>query len=101
MPTVDIGSGCIFYEDDDFVDPWIPHDTVLLLHHFFGNSTEYRSWVPSLAGKLRVVRMDRRGCGLSDKPPLDYHFTAFNLVEDIVRFLDRLGLGQVHCVGQS
>ena len=72
-----------------------------MLHHFFGNSTEYTAWVPRLAAEWRVVRMDRRGCGRSGTPPFHYEFTATNLVEDIVAFLDALGIEQVHCIGQS
>lgn len=101
MPTVEVDSSAIYFEDDDFVDPWLPHQAVLMLHHFFGNSTEYRAWVPALAGSWRVIRMDRRGCGQSAKPPVGYRFSATSLVDDIVRFLDALGIEAVHCIGQS
>src|SRR4051794_7197035 len=54
MPLVDIGSTSIWYEDHDFVDPWLPREAILMLHHFFGNSTEYAAWVPRLASGWRV-----------------------------------------------
>jgi pimeloyl-ACP methyl ester carboxylesterase len=67
-----------------------------------GDHRALRRWVPTLlAAGLRVIRMDRRGAGQSGTPPPGYKFTPTNLVEDIVRFLDAVGLERIHYVGQS
>jgi pimeloyl-ACP methyl ester carboxylesterase len=99
MPTVRVRGANLFYADDDFVEPWLPHETILLQHFAFGNHTEFQRWVPVLAREYRVLRLDRRGCGLSAKPPLGYRCTPEELTADCVGFLDALGLERVHHVG--
>lgn len=49
---------------------------------------------------LRVIALDNRGHGLSDKPDRveDY---GLQMVEDAVRLLDRLGIGNAHVAGYS
>jgi pimeloyl-ACP methyl ester carboxylesterase len=58
----------IAYYVDDFTDPWTTPDTVLLLHAAMGSSRRWFRWVPRLARSFRVVRMDLRGHGDSQKP---------------------------------
>ncbi len=102
MPFADIGDARLHYVDDDFAAPWGPPlECVLMQHWFLGDHTEFAPWVPILARHWRVVRMDRRGNGRSDKPARGYEFTAAGLVDDVVRFLDVLGIERVHYVGQS
>jgi pimeloyl-ACP methyl ester carboxylesterase len=101
MPTVTVNGYDLFYADDDFAEPWRPHDAVVLNHYVFGNHTEYRAWVPLLARELRVLRLDRRGNGYSAKPPFGYQYQLDDLLTDFVGFLDALGLDRVHYIGQS
>ena len=101
MPTAHVNGYDLFYADDDFADPWRPHDTVLLQHFVFGNHTEFTPWVPTLARDLRVLRLDRRGSGLSAKPPSSYAYNLVDILDDFVGFLDALGLDRVHYVGDS
>ena len=51
----------IAYYVDDFTDPWTTPDTMLLLHAAMGSSRRWFRWVPRLARRFRVVRMDLRG----------------------------------------
>src|SRR5947208_2188933 len=101
MPTVNVNGNDLFYADDDFAEPWRPHDAILMQHYILGNHTEYRAWVPILAREFRVIRMDRRGNGYSAKPPPGYQYTLEDLLADFVGFLDALGLERVHYIGQS
>ncbi len=101
MPTVNVNGYDLYYVEDDFADPWRPHDTILMQHFVYGNHTEFRPWVPILAGGYRVIRMDRRGNGYSGKPPLDYQYNLDDLMSDFVGFLDALGIEKVHYIGQS
>jgi pimeloyl-ACP methyl ester carboxylesterase len=79
-------------------------ETVVLLHGFSG-SAEGLYIKPGTFDALvkagyRVVALDQRGHGLSDKP-----YTAdsygMNMVEDVRRLLDHLGEEKVHLVGYS
>ncbi len=51
---------------------------------------EYRRWYEGLAERLRLVRYDGRGIGLSDRDVSDYSLDA--LVLDLEAVVDRLGL---------
>lgn len=101
MPTVNVNGYDLFCADDDFAEPWRPHDAILMQHYILGNHTEYRPWVPLLAREFRVIRMDRRGNGYSAKPPPGYQYTLDDMLSDIAGVLDALGLERVHYIGQS
>jgi pimeloyl-ACP methyl ester carboxylesterase len=59
----------------------------------------YRSLAPRLASRFRVVGLTRRGHGRSGKPDSGYDLDTF--VQDIHRFLDRLGMERAILVGHS
>jgi pimeloyl-ACP methyl ester carboxylesterase len=76
---------------------------VVLLHGFSGNLDG--SWVetgvlPKLATDYRVIALDYRGHGQSDKPhdPKSY---GIQLSQDVVRLLDHLHIARAHIVGHS
>jgi pimeloyl-ACP methyl ester carboxylesterase len=89
------------YYIDDFTDPWKPADTVLLLHAAMGSARRYYAWVPMLARHFRVVRLDLRGHGASEIPPVDRPPTLERLVLDVAELLDHLGCKTAHIVGNS
>ena len=77
-------------------------EAVVLIHGFTG--TIERSWtntgvLPGLARDHRVVALDLRGHGHSDKPhdPAAYD----ELGEDVIRLLDHLKIERAHAVGYS
>ena len=77
-------------------------EPVVLIHGFTG--TIERSWIntgvlPDLARNYRVVALDLRGHGHSDKPhdPAVYD----EIGEDVVRLLEHLKIERAHAVGYS
>jgi pimeloyl-ACP methyl ester carboxylesterase len=56
--------------------------------------------VPALAKEFKVIALDTRGHGKSDKPhdPAAY---GVKMAEDVVRLLDHLGIEKAHVVGYS
>jgi pimeloyl-ACP methyl ester carboxylesterase len=86
---------------DDFTDPWAKPDTMLLLHAAMGSSQRWFRWLPRLARRFRVVRMDLRGHGNSQKPAPDQPFSLEQLVGDAGRLLDVVGCESAHVVGNS
>jgi pimeloyl-ACP methyl ester carboxylesterase len=101
MPTATVNGCDLFYADEDFVEPWRPHETVFLQHWFWGDHRQFRTWVPALARDYRVLRLDRRGSGRSAAPPYGYEYIVEGLVADFAGFLDALGIERVHYVGES
>jgi pimeloyl-ACP methyl ester carboxylesterase len=76
---------------------------VVLIHGFSGSLDT--GWVetgvlPNLATDYRVIALDCRGHGKSDKPhdPQSY---GLQMSEDVVRLLDHLNISRAHIVGHS
>lgn len=90
-----------FYLDDDFADPWKPHDTILIQHGFARHSAFWYHWIPILAKQYRVIRRDARGHGYSSAPGRDYTYSIDTILDEIIDTLDQLGLQKVHYLGES
>ncbi|MVW76202.1 alpha/beta fold hydrolase [Pseudomonas xionganensis] len=76
------------------------HGAPVVLVHGLGSST--RDWeyqIPDLAAQYRVIALDVRGHGRSDKPSERYQISDF--AGDVLALLDHLRLPQVHLVGIS
>ena len=80
---------------------WNPkgRKTVILLHGLYDSADTWRSVAPLLARDYRVIAVDRRGAGLTDKPLDGYDVPT--LANDVVSLIDGLKLERVHLVGHS
>ncbi len=75
--------------------------TVLLIHGYTASTYVWRSTAPLLAAAgFRVLAIDLIGFGYSDKPG-GFEYTIGSQADIVVRFLDRLGIGQATMVGSS
>jgi pimeloyl-ACP methyl ester carboxylesterase len=88
----------IAYEDHWLGKPWTLPETVVMVHGNSESSLAWTPWVPHLAGKYRVIRLDMPGFGASTEPA-DYRWSARELAADIARFLDALGIQKCHLIG--
>lgn len=78
-------------------------EPVVLVHGFGINADLNWRWpgiTRALAGDYQVIALDCRGHGLSDKPhdPAQY---GEEMVTDVVRLMDHLGIEKAHVVGYS
>jgi len=72
----------------------------LLLAHATGFCGEvWRPFVPELRRRFRVVTLDQRGHGDSDKPDGPYSWSSF--VDDLAAVITALGLRDPYAVGHS
>lgn len=101
MPEVQLNGYVTYYEDDCFVQDWLPRQTVLIQHGFGRNSQFWRHWVPLLSGDYRVIRRDLRGHGGSGDPGDAYPWSFDSLVRDLSAFCEALKLDTVHLLGES
>jgi pimeloyl-ACP methyl ester carboxylesterase len=72
---------------------------IVLLH---GLASSCRIWdlcAPLIAGSFRVIAVDQRGHGLTDRPDSDY--TLDEVCRDLAALLDALGFEQLLLVGHS
>lgn len=72
---------------------------ILLSHGFQSSSFSFAPILDRLARKFRVLALDKRGHGDSDKPPGPYRIQDF--VDDTLAFLDALDLDKVDFLGHS
>jgi len=87
----------IHYTDEGAGEP------VILVHGFAVDADlNWRSpgTLDALAERYRVIAIDNRGHGLSDKPrtPAEY---GEEMARDIVRLMDHLGIDRAHVIGYS
>ncbi|MDP6550023.1 MAG: alpha/beta hydrolase [Dehalococcoidia bacterium] len=102
MPTVRLDDTLeMYYEDDDYTDPWRTPETVVLHHGNAKSSCLWYAWVPLLARQYRVVRLDARGFGRSSVPSKGYDWSLSNFGTDMLRLMDHLKLDKVHLVGET
>lgn len=88
----------IAYEDEWFGAPWLDGEPIVLLHGVAESSIAWQQWVPVLSSRFRVIRPDLPGFGLSPLP-VSYSCTTQKVAEDMVRFLDGIGIERFHLIG--
>ena len=99
MHKIEIRPGVwMAYEDHWFGPPWTTPQIVVMVHGNSESSRAWTAWVPHLAGKYRVIRLDLPGFGASSEPP-GYGWSAPELAADIGRFLDALAIDHCHLIG--
>lgn len=102
MPIAQLpGNLQMYYEDDDFTDPWTTAETVILHHGNAKNSRLWYAWVPLLARDYRVIRVDARGFGRSSIPAPGYHWSLEGFATDLIHLMDQLGIDKAHVVGET
>ncbi len=73
--------------------------TIILLHGLYDSADTWSAVAPLLARNYRVIALDRRGAGLTDKPDKGYDFQT--LAGDVLSFINKLNLQRVRLVGHS
>jgi 3-oxoadipate enol-lactonase len=101
VPRVTLKDGSSMrYQVDTFADPWAGCAPAVLMVHGLAESSEaWYGWVPGLARRFQVFRVDLRGHGLSDDPGPGYAWSVDGFVDDLVTLLDDLAIDACHVVG--
>ncbi|MET8026994.1 alpha/beta hydrolase [Streptomyces avermitilis] len=76
-----------------------PGQPIVLLHGLAGHAGEWDALARCLSSRYRVVAVDQRGHGASERRPQDVSRAAY--VADVVAAADRLALRRPVLVGQS
>ncbi len=72
---------------------------VILIHGLTANAFCFQALVDDLAGTYRTIAYDLRGRGDSDKPATGYNVPTH--AQDLLQFLDTLGIQQASIIGHS
>lgn len=82
------------------IAPGFPVQTLLFLHGFGGEARQWRYQLREFSINNRVIALDLRGHGLSDRPGNGYSMAR--IVDDVIGSLDVLGVaGKITVVGHS
>ena len=73
---------------------------ILLLHGFAGSTYSWNKVIPRLEKNHRVIAVDMKGFGRSDKP-MDGHYSLYDQTDLISQFIDKLDLRDLTVVGHS
>jgi 3-oxoadipate enol-lactonase len=100
MPNIETSPGVTIHcEIDDYTDPWVESDCVLMLHGIAETGNAWKSWAPAFARRFRVIRPDLRGFGQSTRldglQPKDMGPWA----DDLDALMRKLGCKRVHVIG--
>ena len=85
----------IYYEESGKGIP------VILLHHFFATASQWKTYVPELAKKYRVIAVDLPGHGRSDYMDTTKVYLHKKATEYIIGLVDFLKLVSVYLIGAS
>jgi pimeloyl-ACP methyl ester carboxylesterase len=101
MPYLTVNGHRTHYELDDLTRASVGSQALLIQHGMGRNAQFWRHWAEALAARRPVIRRDLPGHGGSEDPGAEYPWTMDSLVADLVGFLDGLGMGRVHFLGES
>jgi 3-oxoadipate enol-lactonase len=92
----------LYYELDDYTDPWKNAPFILLQHGFGRSSKFWYRWVPYLSRFYKVLRADLRGFGQSGRNfDFERDLKTDDYVSDIEAILDHAGAESAHYCGES
>src|SRR4030088_1460565 len=99
MPTTADG---IHYVATDLRPPWVTSGLPVIFNHGIGTNLDiWAEWVPVIAARHPMVRLDMRGFGQSAIPAEHHKWSMDEMVRDLWDVADTAGSGKVHLVGES
>lgn len=99
MPRIACGDITLNYEEHGAGD-----NVVLAIHGNLGCTQWLDLVLPLLPNNLRIIAVDWRGCGKSDKPQPDPDYANYAMevhARDHLALLDQLGIKRCHVYGHS
>jgi pimeloyl-ACP methyl ester carboxylesterase len=74
---------------------------LLCLHGLTRNSRDFEAFAERYAGKFRVIALDFRGRGNSERDPQPERYLPTTYAQDVLKLLDELGIDRAIFVGTS
>jgi len=74
---------------------------VMLLHHYFATASQWKTYIPELAKKYKVIAVDLPGHGRSDYMDTTKVFLHKKATEYIIGLIDFLKLDSIYLMGAS
>jgi len=93
MPYAKVNEINLYYEIHGEGEP------LVLIPGLAADISLFKRVIPVLSKEYKVIALDNRGAGKSDKP--DFPYTIDMMASDIAGLLDTLGIDKVHIFGES
>jgi len=93
MPTVETGDIVTYYEESGSGEP------LILIFGLSADLQVWRSQVPDLFRRFRVICYDNRGAGRTSAP--DQPYSIAGMADDLAALLDHLQIDSAHVLGWS
>jgi 3-oxoadipate enol-lactonase len=74
-------------------------EPVFLIHGFSDRKEHWRAQIGALSEYFKVIRLDNRGAGKSDRPEGEYSMKVY--ASDVASLMDFLGVEKAHIIGHS
>ncbi|MFX0071299.1 MAG: alpha/beta fold hydrolase [Candidatus Hermodarchaeota archaeon] len=74
-------------------------DPVILIHGFSDRKEHWRAQLGDLSNHFKVIRLDNRTAGKSDRPEGEYSMKVF--ASDVAGLMDHLKIEKAHIIGHS
>ena len=74
-------------------------NSVILIHGFSDRKEHWRAQVGELSKFFKIIRLDNRGAGKSDRPEGEYSMKVY--ASDVAGLMDFLGIEKAHIIGHS
>jgi pimeloyl-ACP methyl ester carboxylesterase len=102
MPRLDTPNGPLHYAVDDPLAPWVREPETIVFHHGVAADLHLWSrWLPTLAPRYRLLRLDMRGYGGSVPRAAAHEPDLGQLCADLEQVVTHAGLTRFHLVGES
>ncbi|KSU84447.1 3-oxoadipate enol-lactonase [Fictibacillus enclensis] len=92
MPEINVNGVQLYYEEYGSGEPFI------LLHGLGGDHHMFEGEINALKKSYRVIALDSRGHGKSEKVP---YYTLDDHVQDVIAFMDELNIEKTNQLGAS
>ena len=103
--TVAVAGREIFYSATNLTQPWVDARETIVFHHGIAADGDlWAGWLPVLAGRYRLVRLDMYGCRHSPAPNIEDYGPDWPVdarVADLMAVAEATSDGPVHLVGES
>ncbi|MFA4860624.1 alpha/beta fold hydrolase [Methanoregula sp.] len=93
MPLQKVNDIDMYYEIHGEGEP------IILIAGIWSDLSGWKTTIPALSKKYKVLALDTRGAGRTDKPDIPY--TIEMMADDTVGLMDALGISRAHILGAS
>src|SRR5438128_1036046 len=95
MPTIRVGDVALYFQT------WGAGEPLMMVHGLGMSSELWRHQIPAFSRRYRMIAVDLRGFGRSDRPAEAGAYSIVRLAADVAAIARHLGIARMHYLGTS